>query len=139
MKTLAQNLRKNMTLEERILWYQYLKTYPVQWNRQKVIGPYIVDFFCKRAKLIVELDGSQHYEPETADYDQKRTVYLNSLGYAVLRFSNTDIKTNLSGVCEVIDRAVKKPSLGVVLRAANQNRSIAGGNRTIKISPQTEI
>ena len=131
MKTLAQNLRKNMTLEERILWYQYLKTYPVQWNRQKVIGPYIVDFFCKRAKLIVELDGSQHYEPETADYDQKRTVYLNSLGYAVLRFSNTDIKTNLSGVCEVIDRAVKKPSLGVVLRAANQNRSIAGGNRTI--------
>ena len=131
MKTLAQNLRKNMTLEERILWYQYLKTYPVRWNRQKVIGPYIVDFFCKRAKLIVELDGSQHYEPETADYDQKRTVYLNSLGYAVLRFSNTDIKTNLSGVCEVIDRAVKKPSLGVVLRAANQNRSIAGGNRTI--------
>ena len=131
MKTLAQNLRKNMTLEERILWYQYLKTYPVQWNRQKVIGPYIVDFFCKRAKLIVELDGSQHYEPETADYDQKRTVYLNSLGYAVLRFSNTDIKTNLSGVCEVIDRAVKKPSLGVVLRAANQNRSIAGGNRTM--------
>ena len=120
-----------MTLEERILWYQYLKTYPVQWNRQKVIGPYIVDFFCKRAKLIVELDGSQHYEPETADYDQKRTVYLNSLGYAVLRFSNTDIKTNLSGVCEVIDRAVKKPSLGVVLRAANQNRSIAGGNRTM--------
>ena len=131
MKTLVQNLRKNMTLEERILWYQYLKTYPVQWNRQKVIGPYIVDFFCKRAKLIVELDGSQHYEPETADYDQKRTVYLNSLGYAVLRFSNTDIKTNLSGVCEVIDRAVKKPSLGVVLRAANQNRSIAGGNRTM--------
>ena len=131
MKTLAQNLRKNMTLEERILWYQYLKTYPVQWNRQKVIGPYIVDFFCKRAKLIVELDGSQHYEPETADYDQKRTVYLNSLGYAVLRFSNTDIKTNLSGVCEVIDRAVKKPSLGWVLRAANQNRSIAGGNRTM--------
>ena len=131
MKTLARNLRNNMTREERILWYQYLKTYPVQWNRQKVIGPYIVDFFCKRAKLIVELDGSQHYEPETVDYDQKRTVYLNSLGYAVLRFSNTDIKTNLSGVCEVIDRAVKKPSLGVVLRAANQNRSIAGGNRTM--------
>ena len=112
MKTLAQNLRKNMTLEERILWYQYLKTYPVQWNRQKVIGPYIVDFFCKRAKLIVELDGSQHYEPETADYDQKRTVYLNSLGYTVLRFSNTDIKTNLSGVCEVVDRTVKNLPLG---------------------------
>lgn len=107
MRTLAQNLRKSMTMEERILWYQYLRTYPLQWNRQKVIGSYIVDFYCKRAKLIVELDGSQHYETETADYDQKRTAYLNSLGYTVLRFSNTDIKTNLSGVCEVIDRAVK--------------------------------
>ena len=126
MKTLAQNLRKNMTLEERILWYQYLKTYPVQWNRQKVIGPYIVDFFCKRAKLIVELDGSQHYEPETADYDQKRTVYLNSLGYAVLRFSNTDIKTNLSGVCEVIDRAVKNLPPGEGVKRNSIHRATTG-------------
>ena len=106
-RTRAQALRKNMTLEERILWYQYLRTYPIQWNRQKVIGPYIVDFYCKRAKLIIELDGSQHYDPETAAYDRQRTAYLNSLGYAVLRFSNTDVKTNLSGVCEVIDRTVK--------------------------------
>ena len=107
MRTRAQELRKNMTLEERTLWYQYLRTYPMQWNRQKVIGSYIVDFYCKRAKLIVELDGSQHYDSETAAYDQERTAYLNSLGYTVLRFSNTDIKTNLTGVCAAIDRAVK--------------------------------
>ena len=107
MRHRAQELRKNMTLEERILWYHYLKEYPVQWNRQKVIGPYIVDFYCKRAKLIVELDGSQHYNPEIAEQDRQRTAYLNSLGYTVLRFSNTDVKTNLSGVCAVIDRTVK--------------------------------
>ena len=106
MRRRAQELRKNMTLEERILWYHYLKTHPIQWNRQKVIGPYIVDFYCKRAKLIVELDGSQHYEQEAAAYDEKRTAYLESLGYFVLRFTNTDVKKNLSGVCEVIDRAV---------------------------------
>ena len=107
MRKRSQSLRKNMTLEERILWYQYLRTYPVQWNRQKVLGSYIVDFYCKRAKLIVELDGSQHYDPAGQAYDQQRTDYLNSLGYTVLRFSNTDVKNNLSGVCAVIDRTVK--------------------------------
>ena len=112
MRRRAQDLRKNMTLEERILWYQFLKTYPVQWNRQKVLGPYSADFYCKRAKLIVELDGSQHYDPKGQEYDHQRTDYLNSLGYTVLRFSNTDVKTNLSGVCAAIDLAVKKASLG---------------------------
>ena len=84
----------------------------MQCNRQKVIGSYIVDFYCKRAKLIVELDGSQHYDPGTASRDRARTAYLNSLGYTVLRFSNTDVKTNLSGVCAVIDRPVKNLPLG---------------------------
>ena len=112
LTALARQMRKNMTLEERILWYQYLRAYPVQWNRQKVIGQYIVDFYCKRAKLIVELDGSQHYEPESLSYDQQRTAYLNSLGYTVLRFANTDVKNNLSGVCEMIDRAIKNLPLG---------------------------
>ena len=108
LRSLAQSLRKKMTLEERILWYQYLRTYPIQWNRQKVLGSYIVDFYCKRAKLIVELDGSQHYDPRTVAYDQTRTAYLNTLGYTVLRFSNTDIKTNLTGVCERINYTVRK-------------------------------
>ena len=107
MRKRAQELRKNLTLEERILWYQYLKTYPVQWNRQKVFGEYIVDFYCKTAKLVVELDGSQHYEPSELAYDARRTQYLNDLGLKVLRFTNTDIKTNLVGVCEAIDLAVK--------------------------------
>jgi len=108
LTTRAQNLRKNMTLEERILWYQYLRAYPIQWNRQRVIGPYIVDFCCRRVKLIVELDGSQHYDPAGAAYDQERTQYLNVKGYAVLRFSNTDVKTNLPGVCSMIDFTVNK-------------------------------
>ena len=107
MRKRAQELRKNMTLEERILWYQYLKEYPIQWNRQKVFGEYIVDFYCKKVKLVVELDGSQHYEAEQLTYDAKRTEYLNACGLTVLRFTNTDIKTNLSGVCEAIDIAVK--------------------------------
>jgi len=112
MRRRAQELRKNMTLEERILWYHFLKDYPVQWNRQKVFGPYIVDFYCKRLKLVIELDGSQHYEEVGESYDQKRTAYLESLGLQVLRFGNTDIKTNLSGVCEWINyvAAQKLPS-----------------------------
>ena len=104
----AQELRKNMTLEERILWYQYLRSYPVQWNRQKVIGSYIVDFYCKRAKLVVELDGSQHYEESGREYDARRTQFLNAQGLKVLRFTNTEVKTNLPGVCQVIDREVRQ-------------------------------
>ena len=107
MRRRAQELRKNMTPEERTLWYQYLRTYPVQWNRQKVFGQYIVDFYCKRAKLVVELDGSQHYEPDKANQDQLRTQYLNQLGFQVLRFSNLDVKNNLDGVCRCIDEAVQ--------------------------------
>ena len=102
----AQELRKNMTPEERKLWYQYLRQYPVQWNRQKVIGSYIVDFYCKRAKLIVELDGSQHYEAQGMAYDAARTAYLQELGFLVLRFPNSEVNGNLSGVCELIDHTV---------------------------------
>ena len=102
----AQELRKNMTLEERILWFQFLKDHYVQWNRQKVIGPYIVDFYCKKYALVVELDGSQHYEDKGQHYDAARTKYLNAQGLSVLRFSNTDVKTNLSGVCASIENAI---------------------------------
>ena len=108
MRKRAQELRKNMTLEERTLWYHYLRTYPIQWNRQKVFGEYIVDFYCKQAKLVVELDGSQHYEPDIAKRDFIRTQYLNGLGLHVLRFTNLDVKSNLSGVCQCIDEIVKQ-------------------------------
>ena len=102
MRRRAQELRKNMTLEERILWYQYLRTYPVQWNRQKVIGPYIVDFYCKRAKLIIELDGSQHCQDEGKAADQLRDTELEALGLTVLRYSNADVNMRFESVCQDI-------------------------------------
>ena len=96
-----------MTKEERHLWYDFLKEYPVQFKRQVPFGNFIVDFHCFRAKLVVELDGSQHYEPEEMAYDQKRTEYLESQGLAVLRISNLDVMKNFRGVCEAIDLVVK--------------------------------
>ena len=95
-----------MTKEERRLWYDYLHTYPHRFRRQVTMGNYIVDFYCAAAKLVVELDGSQHYEPEGLEYDRHRTAYLEGLGLYVLRFYNTDVKRNLRGVCEQIDRVV---------------------------------
>ena len=103
----AQNLRKNMTKEEAHLWYQFLCRYPLRFRRQYVIGNYIVDFYCHQAKLVVELDGSQHYTPEKMEYDQKRTAYLESLGLKVIRFSNLDIMQNFRSVCEVIFQTAK--------------------------------
>ena len=103
----SQQLRKNMTKEERHLWYDFLKTYPVQFKRQVPFENYIVDFYCFQAKLVVELDGSQHYEPEEMEYDQKRTAYLEGLGLTVLRFSNLDIIKRFRAVCEMIDNMVQ--------------------------------
>ena len=104
----AKNLRKNLTKEERHLWYDYLRTYPVKFLRQKIIGKYIVDFYCAKAKLIVELDGSQHYEEKGMEYDAERTAFLEQYGIRVLRIPNNEVNKNLSGVCEYIDLAVKQ-------------------------------
>ena len=103
----AQNLRKSMTKEERHLWYDFLKEYPVQFKRQYTIGVYIVDFYCYQAKLIIELDGSQHCEPEAIAYDQHRTAYLQRQGYYVFRISNRDVMTQFRAVCDAIDTAVQ--------------------------------
>ena len=103
----SQELRRQMTKEERHLWYDFLKTYPVQFKRQYSLGVYIVDFYCYKAKLIVELDGSQHCEPKAMDYDRIRTEYLQKQGFLVLRFSNSDVMTQFRAVCETIDTAVK--------------------------------
>ena len=103
----SQDLRKNQTKEERHLWHDFLKTYPVQFRRQYPIGCYYVDFYCYRAKLIVELDGSQHCETENILYDQNRSAYLVSQGFKVLRFSNLDIWKNFKGICEAIDTEVR--------------------------------
>ena len=104
----ARNLRKNITKEERHLWYDFLRSYPVKFLRQKILGKYIVDFYCAEAKLIVELDGSQHYEDKGMEYDSERTAYLEQYGVRVLRIPNNKVNQNFSGVCEYIDIAVKQ-------------------------------
>ena len=103
----SQNLRKNMTKEERHLWYDFLKNYPVQFKRQFIIGHYIVDFYCDKAKLVLELDGSQHCEPEALEYDRNRTIFLEEKGLYVFRISNLDVMRNFRGVCEAIDMTVR--------------------------------
>ncbi len=105
---LSQNLRKQQTKEEATLWYQYLSSYPVRFRRQYVIGDYIVDFYCHKCTLVIELDGSQHYAPEEIEKDQLRTKYLESQGLCVLRFTNMDIQHNLAGVCKMIDMVVEQ-------------------------------
>ena len=104
----ARTLRKNMTKEERHLWYDFLRFYPTKFLRQKILGKYIVDFYCAEAKLIVELDGSQHYEDKGMEYDTERTIYLEQYGVRVLRIPNNEVNQNFSGVCEYIDVAVKQ-------------------------------
>ena len=104
----AQMLRKNMTKEERRLWYEYLHSHPCRFRRQVTFGNYIVDFYCAAAKLAVELDGSQHCEPAQWFYDEQRTKYLNDLDMFVLRFSNLDVWNNLRGVCQQIDMTVSE-------------------------------
>ena len=104
----AQELRKNMTKEERKLWYEYLCSYPYRFRRQVTCGRFILDFYCAAAKLAVELDGSQHYTPDGQQYDMERSAYLFSQGIHVLRFSNTDVLQNLYGVCQSIDLAVSE-------------------------------
>ena len=95
----AQKLRREMTKEERRLWYDFLKKLPVTVNRQKVIGHYIADFYCASNKLIIELDGSQHYEDAGSASDQERDRTLNQLGITVVRYSNDDVNRNFNGVC----------------------------------------
>ena len=108
LKSFSRENRKHMTKEEALLWYNFLSRYPVRFRRQYVIGNYIVDFYCHGAKLVVELDGSQHYEAEEQKKDAQRTQYLESLGLQVLRFTNLDVTQRFSGVCESIDLTVKQ-------------------------------
>ena len=97
-----------MTKEERHLWYDFLRSYPVRFSRQKVLGKYIADFYSAEAKLVIELDGSQHYEPEKTQKDYERTAFLKGYGLTVIRIPNNEINRNFRGVCEYIDAAVKQ-------------------------------
>ena len=107
-KPLAQALRRQMTRQERRLWYCYLRTYPVQFRRQKQFGNYIVDFCCATANLGVEIDGSQHYMDAGKEYDRERSTYLEGLGLKVVRVSNADVDQRFRSVCEYIDRIVRE-------------------------------
>ena len=104
----AKQLRKEMTKEERRLWYDFLRSYPVRFSRQKVLGTYIADFYSAEAKLVIELDGSQHYEPINTQKDKERTAFLKGYGLTIIRIPNNEISRNFRGVCGYIDAAVKQ-------------------------------
>ncbi len=104
----AKDLRRNMTKQEKHLWYDFLRTYQPKFYRQRRIDHYIVDFYCSACRLVVELDGSQHYEEEGIRYDAMRTKAFNAKGIEILRFSNLDVNSNFEGVCTMIDLKVKE-------------------------------
>ena len=103
----ARRLRREMTPHERKLWYLFLRKYPVKIYKQRIIGRFIVDFYCASAKLVIEVDGSQHYEPQGMVHDEERSAFLSALGLEILRFSNWDIDKDFRGVCEQIDIAIQ--------------------------------
>ena len=105
----STQLRNEPTPQERRLWYDFLRSASPQWNRQRIIGCYIVDFFCLKAKLVIELDGRQHYDENgLVEYDTVRTDYLEALGLKVLRFTNSEIENSFSDVCRRIQLEVKQ-------------------------------
>ena len=108
----SQNLRKNMTKEERHLWYDYLKRLPVTVNRQKVIGEYIVDFYISEARMVIELDGSQHYSKEGEQRDRERDDYFRKIGIKVLRYNNRQIQKEFDNVCHDIGRQIESSMKG---------------------------
>lgn len=99
---ISRKLRRAMTKEERHLWYDCLKKLPITFHRQKVLGKYIVDFYCADAKLVIEIDGSQHYEEKGIEADRARDEYLRGLGLTVKRYSNADINQRFDSICEDI-------------------------------------
>ena len=103
----ARLLRSDMTLQERKLWYLYLRTYKPRIYRQRPVGKYILDFYCAKAKVAIEIDGGQHYdEADQEKYDAKRTEYLNGQSIKVIRIPNNQIDGNFTGVCEYIDKVI---------------------------------
>ena len=105
---LAKQLRKEMTKEERHLWYDFLRTHPVRFSRQKVLGKYIADFYSAEAKIVIELDGSQHYEDSNVVKDAERSAFLEGYGLTIIRIPNNEITHNFRGVCEYIDTSVRQ-------------------------------
>ncbi|MCQ2454885.1 MAG: endonuclease domain-containing protein [Clostridia bacterium] len=106
----AKVLRKNMTKEERHLWYDFLRNYPIRFLRQKVIDNYIADFYCHTARLVIELDGSQHYSEDGLIKDKIRTEKIEERNLTVIRIPNNYLNNNFRDVCEYIDNTVKQKS-----------------------------
>ena len=104
----AQTLRRNATPQEKQLWYDFLAEYSVRFQRQKAIGNFIVDFYCAKARLVVELDGGGHFLPQEIQKDLQRTTDLQNKGLTVIRICNNDIYNNFEGVCLYIDKVVKQ-------------------------------
>ena len=104
---IARILRRNMTKQEKHLWYDFLRHYPVKVYKQRIIDDYVADFYCHQARLVVELDGSQHYTQQGKEHDTVRSEVLEKYGIFVLRFSNSNVDKNFQGVCKEIDRAIK--------------------------------
>ena len=105
---IARILRRNMTRQEKHLWYDFLRYYPVKIYKQRIIDNFIADFYCHNARLIIELDGSQHYTNQGKARDETRTEILEKYGIYVLRFSNKDVDENFYGVCRMIDRVINE-------------------------------
>ena len=103
----AKMLRKNLTPHERKLWYLFLRKYPVKIYKQRIIDSFIVDFYCASAKLVIELDGSQHFTKQGIEHDKERSAMIQAYNLKVLRFTNYEIDTAFSDVCETIDAEIK--------------------------------
>ena len=99
----AQELRKGATPQENHLWYDFLSPHPIRFLRQRVIGTFIADFYCHEARLVIEVDGSQHFTLEGLNYDAQRTAALETLNLRVLRFTNHEVDHQFDGVCQMID------------------------------------
>jgi len=103
----AKEMRRGLTPQERRLWYDFLRNHPLRFRRQSVIYHYIVDFYCDRAKLVIEIDGSQHAQPDAREYDRIRTLTLESIELMVLRFTNAEVENDFAYVCEEIEQTVR--------------------------------
>ncbi|MBQ8896069.1 MAG: DUF559 domain-containing protein [Clostridia bacterium] len=117
---LAKSLRKNMTPEEKHLWYDFLREHPARFTRQKVFGRYIADFYSAKARLVVEVDGSWHYAEDAQVHDNERTAYMENYGVRVFRIDNSEINTDFDNVCAWIDDAVRE-----AIPDINCNKSIS--------------
>ena len=109
----AKILRRNMTPQEKHLWYDFLRKYPEKIYKQRIIDNYIADFYCHKARLVIELDGSQHFTPEGKSYDEARTEIIERYGIKVIRFMNRDVDKNFRGVCYMIDKEIKERILSM--------------------------